>query len=379
VEGINSYPLSDHLVLHDTNAERLHLLNPMARSIWQACDQGFQLSDIARMLAESHRMSMDAALATVRRTMETWLEPAPADTPQTASEETRAAHPPPARISRFYGYYDRTVSVNYSTSELESLIHPVFESMATSAASQSDHVFDVYQDESNFILACDRQEIGRTDSLEDIALDAIREITQLSYQSPPCLAILHAGVVASSDRAILIAGQGGSGKTTLAAALIKNGFVHISDDVAPILIANHEVFPIPMALCVKEGSWQALRAWYPELAEQRVYQRYGKQARFLSPGSSATQAPNRSYPVSHILFPNYRAGVSASLTPLAAAGIFQQMIEAGSVMGGGFDSVKVESLLAWIQSLRGYALEYDDLTDALDLIQQIDGIAASQS
>ncbi len=379
MKGINTYPLGDHLVLHDTKVEKLHLLNPMARSIWQACDQGFQLSEIARTLSELHRLPMDSALLTVKTTIETWSRSDPVDTSQAATDVTRVARPPAVRMTRYYGYYDRAVRVNYSATTLESLIHPVFESMATPLVKHPDHVFDVYQEQNAFVLSRDLQEISRTDSRENIALDTIRELTLMSYQSPAYLAVLHAGTVASSDQAILIAGNGGSGKTTLAAALIKNGFVHISDDVAPILNTNHEVFPVPVALCVKEGSWQALQTWYPELTHQRTYQRFGKRVRFLSPGASVARAPYRSYPVSHILFPRYQPGTSASLTPLSAAGVLQQLIDAGSVLGGGFDSVKVESFLTWIESLQGYALEYDNLPDALELIQRMDGIAAPQS
>ena len=379
MKGINTYSLGDHLVLHDTKVEKLHLLNPMARSIWQACDQGFQPSEIAHTLSELHRLPMDSALLTVRNTIETWRESDPADATQAATDTSRVARPPPARITRYYGYYDRAVRVNYSAATLESLIHPVFESMAIPLLSRPDHVFDIYQEQDAFILSRDLQEISRTDSHENVALDAIREITRMSYQSPACLAVLHAGAVASSGQAILIAGKGGSGKTTLAAALIKNGFVHISDDVAPILNDNHEVFPVPVALCVKQGSWQALKMWYPKLTHQRIYQRLGKRVRFLSPGSSVAHAPYRSYPISHILFSRYQPGTSASLTPLSAAGVLQHMIDAGSVLGGGFNSAKVESFLTWIERLRGYVLEYDNLPNALELIQQMNRNSAPQS
>ncbi len=152
-KGINTYPLGDHLVLHDTKVEKLHLLNPMAQSIWQACDQGFQLSEIAHTLSELHQLPMDSALLTVRSTMETWRESDPADATQAATDTTRVARPPPARITRYYGYYDRAVRVNYSATKLESLIHPVFESMATPLVKHPDHVFDVYQEQNAFVLS----------------------------------------------------------------------------------------------------------------------------------------------------------------------------------------------------------------------------------
>ena len=86
LNGINTYALGDHLVLHDTEAERLHLLNPMARSIWQARAQGFQLSEIAHTLSELHRLPMDSALLTVRNTIETWRGSTPADATHARAE-----------------------------------------------------------------------------------------------------------------------------------------------------------------------------------------------------------------------------------------------------------------------------------------------------
>ena len=67
------------------------------------------------------------------------------------------------------------------------------------------------------------------------------------------------------------------------------------------------------------------------------------------------------------------------MTPLSAAGILQRLIDAGSVLGDEVDSVKIKSFLTWIESLRGYALEYNNLPDALALIRRMDGITPPQS
>jgi hypothetical protein len=67
---------------------------------------------------------------------------------------------------------------------------------------------------------------------------------------------VHAGVVASEDRAIVIPGQSFSGKTTLVKALIDAGATYYSDEYA-VLDAEGRVHPYPRRLSLRDAQAQS--------------------------------------------------------------------------------------------------------------------------
>jgi len=57
--------------------------------------------------------------------------------------------------------------------------------------------------------------------------------------------MIHAGVVVRGDRALILVGPSGMGKTTLVLDLLQHGFAFLSDDVCPMHISTGRVHPFP--------------------------------------------------------------------------------------------------------------------------------------
>lgn len=70
--------------------------------------------------------------------------------------------------------------------------------------------------------------------------------------------LVHAAVVGRSERAVLLPGVTGSGKTTLTLFLLARGFTYLSDDCAVLGPEPDLVWPTPGALHVKGGLAQEL-------------------------------------------------------------------------------------------------------------------------
>lgn len=129
-------------------------------------------------------------------------------------------------------------------------------------------------------------------STRDAALLALISVLSLIGARPAKhLLLVHgAGLVAPDGRGLLLVAPGGSGKTTLAAALDAAGFGLLSDDVVPVT-PDGDLLGLGLPLCLKAGSWPVLAERRPDLEDAPVIQRFGEPVRFLPPRTPAPAAP----------------------------------------------------------------------------------------
>jgi hypothetical protein len=66
--------------------------------------------------------------------------------------------------------------------------------------------------------------------------------------------LIHAAVVAKGNEAILLAGDSGHGKTTLALTLVRRGYQFLSDELAALDRADQLVDPFPRSLRLRPGT-----------------------------------------------------------------------------------------------------------------------------
>jgi hypothetical protein len=70
--------------------------------------------------------------------------------------------------------------------------------------------------------------------------------------------VLHAGGVVLEEAGVIISGPSGAGKTTLTAALVRDGFSYLTDEALAIDPATSLLQPYPKALTIQRGSWELL-------------------------------------------------------------------------------------------------------------------------
>jgi hypothetical protein len=142
--------------------------------------------------------------------------------------------------------------------------------------------------------------------------------------------LVHAGAVGTVKGAVLIAGRGGSGKSTTSVACLTQGFKYLSDDYC---IISFEPSPIVHSLYntakLTRESCQHLKVWLPS-TEESLWDHQEKQHFFLS--ELMPQQIAISMPIRAILLPRitgdavpYLAAVNPilALKELAPSTIFQ--------------------------------------------------------
>jgi hypothetical protein len=177
------------------------------------------------------------------------------------------------------------------------------------------------------------------------------------------LLVLHAAGVSRAGQGILLIGQGGAGKTTLATALNAQGWALLSDDVVPVTL-DGQLLGLGLGPCLKAGSWPVLAEYLPPLEETPVVHRADQPVRFPPPPGPVTHGP---LPTAAFLIPHYRPGSVPAWVPLTPVEVLQAIIAAEAILPV-LDQSRLNALAHWVSAAPGFALTYPDLGSALDLV-----------
>jgi hypothetical protein len=184
----------------------------------------------------------------------------------------------------------------------------------------------------------------------------------LALRQLPFFIGIHAAGLASPDGALLLAGKGGSGKTTLAAALTADGWEYLSDDAVLLKARTLDAVGVPYSLAIKAGSWPILAGLYPDLADKNIHLRQdGKPVRYLLPPRGDFGQPR---PVRWIVFPRRKAGATSLLRRLGRLRGLQALMEHCCAIPKPLTPQDVEGLIQWSDSVQFFDLVGSDIDTA---------------
>lgn len=130
---------------------------------------------------------------------------------------------------------------------------------------------------------------------------------------------LHAATLVHGGGAVLLAGNSGVGKSTTAAALLKQGWTYFGDEFALIDPRTLMVSPFPKAICLKHGSFKLARELGLKLWRRRHYAKEFKgPIGYVNPHAVGPvgQAPA---PVRTLIFLQHDAAAPPLLRPTSRA------------------------------------------------------------
>ena len=272
-------------------------------------------------------------------------------------------------LPRVYYRVDNTVfAVHYPSEMFYKRFHPVFKHL------------HIEQPENERMVSVDFTNNGGSWEIRwnDIVVDMLVPEGQLatflqekmmtaSYQAQNYLISLHAASVEKNGSVVIFPATAGSGKTTLTAALIQNGFRLFSDENTSLNF-DGSVHPLPFCMNIKEGSWDVLSAIYPKLKERDVHYRFdGQKIRFLPPENMHEGRKK----ATHLVFSKYTPGAKTSVIPLNANASLSKIREASYQVQENMDADKFERILKNLVALPKYALEYSDLGEAIETINAL--------
>lgn len=177
--------------------------------------------------------------------------------------------------------------------------------------------------------------------------------------------ILHAAVIERGGRAAIMPAPPGSGKSTLCAALVSNGWRLLSDELALVRLDDGMLVPVPRPVSLKNASIDVVRAYVPGavLSPAVDATSKGRVAHLKAPPASVARAHELARPA-WVIFPKYEAGADVRLEPVAGADAFMRLAQNAfnyPVLGArGFDA-----LGGLVNGCSALSFNYSRLDDAL--------------
>ncbi len=375
---VYSFPLEKHLVIFRPTDNRLFLLNPTAGWIWQATAAGMDTAEITELLAEQYSVPGEEIIRDVRATMAQWqnqgLDPAqPEVTPENPADIETDAVPTtsiPAdqqisfQQSFIYGQNSFTLAVY--PQELTSAFAPLINTLPP-LNGEADISITIFKENNDYIIVKNQQELERT-PMENIAVGRVLQaMVEFGYPDTTWMAYIHASAGALGRHGVIFPAIGGSGKSTLMAALCRCGWTYWGDDTVPLDIGG-KAGAMHLNQCIKSGSWEVLKRYYPDIEKLPVYNRYDKTVRYLPTGLTLT-AFKKPLPVHKLIFPCYSANCDQSIEPISAVQALQFLIDSQTWISP--DPAHAETMINWISTIPSFTLKYHDLDWAAENLKKL--------
>lgn len=185
------------------------------------------------------------------------------------------------------------------------------------------------------------------------------------------LLTVHAAVLERDGRALIMPAPPGSGKSTLCAALLLNGWRLLSDEMALLDTDTGLVHPAPRPVSLKNRSIEIIRQRAPEavfgpVAHDTVK---GTVCHMRAPADSLVRANEPAQP-GWVVFPKYVADAPALLQPRQKGASFMQLAE-NSFNQNVHGRAGFEALSDLIARSDCYDFSYGHLDEALAIFSEL--------
>lgn len=182
--------------------------------------------------------------------------------------------------------------------------------------------------------------------------------------------VIHSGVLALGDDAVLFPAPPGSGKSTMTAHLAFNGWRLLSDEMALITPLSQSVTPFVRPICLKNQSIELAKQWFTNAQFSSIAKDTHKgDVIHLAPPIHQPSDLHRPAMIKAIVFPQYQADADIDIIELNQSQAMHQLADNSfnySVLGErGFNT-----LIGVVEKVRCFQISYSHASDVQEFLEQ---------
>jgi len=373
VEAIRTYPLEENYLVHSARDNKLYILNETGYFLLMRMRAGASAPEIAREATEAYATSEETARADIDRILEEWRRIGLMPGAQVPSRlEAKPGSIPPNRLDavdvvRHYRLPGFRFSVRYRHGAMERLCHPRLSAMETGASGRIDSELAIGSDGALWRVTVDGRETCATPCSNEAKVELMIAVLKGCHPKLEILALIHAAVVERNGKAVLLPAPSRHGKSTLTSALVDAGYGFLSDDMAVLDLHTGRVFPFPLGLSLRAGSWPLVEGMFPELGALPPVSPSDEALKVVVPqGARVVCEP---LPLAAVAFPVHGPERPSALRPLSMTELMVQLSAAG--FWAPLHEDGAGRLLDLLRAPRRFRLEYSSLEAAVKLVGRI--------
>jgi hypothetical protein len=380
--GVHLFYLDDAGILFAESTQELHGLNTTAAVIWTLLEEGHDAEGVAVALQAMYALEPARAREFVASALDAWMQKgllddvgakraaAPPATTEPKPANGRAWEPFEAIETRHYRLLTSRMRLRCSTAAAARIVHPILAHLEA-PPSDGEIDIDIVDGPDGIDVYRERVLFERCRGIDALAPIVKSLVWMTAVRDHAFFLDIHAGVIGDGRACILLPAAPGSGKSTLTASLAHAGLQYFSDEVA-LLSERLDVYPVPLAICVKAAGVAALADRFPELRHLPVHRRGdGKDVIYLPPPAAALPPTREARPVAAIVFPKYRADAATALLRLGKLEALQRLLSECLIVTPPLDRRKVEALVRWIDTIPCYGLDYGQTEEAMAAVRDL--------
>jgi energy-coupling factor transporter ATP-binding protein EcfA2 len=257
----------------------------------------------------------------------------------------------------------RTISIRASNEQLLQQVAPLFCNTNGGTGTTTDVLVEIIELDDEILFRinncgtcwCERHGLAPAIKARLVEYLIVQDQSDLT---------LHAASLISNREGLLLCGQPGAGKSTLALHLTDAGLRYGGDDL--VLIAQDGMAEgIPFAPTVKPGSWEMISRLRNDLDHAVVHCRPdGVRVRYLP----VDRVHNGSFSVGWIVFLNRMEGAAAELTPLGQIEAMRRVIAGSFAASGELSRSGFVALKRTLATAKLFELSFSDAVQARSVL-----------
>lgn len=375
-EGVHEAVVDHARVLWNPADRHLHTLNPTAAAIWRLVPEVQTLGELTAVVADEFGAQAYRIRTDVERVIEDFRSsgllggsPVRPQDPGTARPALIGSSAVTLWVQALDAQIAITVDDRALARAIESDLAPISVRPPTARHAGVSTIVVTTVDGGMVDLSVNGADSVRVGSPLAGVARVLGEVNALAVASVPDHLVLHAGAVGRSGRTVLLPAVANSGKSTLTAALLAEGWRYLTDEAAAI-DARLSVRPYPKPIALDPGSFHLFSEFASDTREDDLRSALHRRAWYLDPaaiGSVGGPAP------AHIVVsPRWSEGSATSVTALRPIEALHELLShAFDFSRGGAHVFQILAQLANDVSM--YQLSYSDLPEATAAIDRLFG------
>ncbi len=377
-DAASLHPVAGGGVIFNAREGRLYALSPVAGLTWLCLKDGLSPAKCVVAISKAFDVQPSVAAEWFSKGVEMFKNVGLLGSTKLAqSEDTRrekkvveGARPQLSRRGSgvLYQLLEKEFSIA-APSELHSVIDSLLTNLRIEPTARGGpqflHIDVAPRDGSWDISVGGRTEISC--STGSVAAEIERLLVKAVVAATPHLLTFHAAAAQRGGRSFLLAGESGTGKTTLSLALERAGWDYGSDEIV-LLSRDLRLRPLPLPPCIKSNIFSTIATWYPQLRWVPEHDRYGKRIKYLPVRSARFDATS-----GFVVFPHYDRDGGNELQPLESFVGLQKLLAQCVFAPPGFQNNDVRLLLEWHSRQRYFEVRYSHCDFAVAFLRNIEG------